>query len=106
MSLRLLMLTAVPLLPVTLHAGELPKEGSGNFTNTWSMTSSTPIKVGDRTLGSYEISGVRRNDDGDAMTDIGVALPRDLLCRRHCPWGGTRRLHLHRQGRRSDHGNV
>jgi hypothetical protein len=27
MSLRLLMLTTLPLLPITVHAGELPKEG-------------------------------------------------------------------------------
>jgi hypothetical protein len=73
MSLRFLLLITVPLLPITVHAGELPKEGSANFTHTWVVTSSTtPIKVGDRTFGTYEISGVHRNDDGDVMTDMGM----------------------------------
>jgi hypothetical protein len=72
MSLRLLMLTTVPLLPITVHAGELPKEGSRSFTNTWVLTSSTPIKVEDRTFGTYEISGVSRNDGDDVMTDMGM----------------------------------
>jgi hypothetical protein len=72
MSLRLLLLTTLPLLPVTVQAGELPKEGTGSFTNEWLMTSSSSVKVGDRTLGTYELSGVHRNDNGEAMTDMGM----------------------------------
>ncbi len=72
MSLRLLLLTTLPLLPITVRAGELPKDGTGSFTNEWLMTSSSSVKVGDRTLGTYELSGVHRNDNGEAMNNMGM----------------------------------
>jgi hypothetical protein len=36
MSQRLLLLiTVLPLVPITVLAGEMPKEGTDSFTNTW-----------------------------------------------------------------------
>lgn len=64
--LRLLTLAAAALLPVSVHAADMPKEGTDSFTNTWMATSPDPIKVGDRTLGTYELSGIHRNDNGQA----------------------------------------
>src|SRR5215467_13635143 len=73
MSLRFLLPTAVlPLVPIAVLAGEMPKEGTDSFTNTWLITTSNTMKVGDRTLGTYEVSGVHQNVQGDATTDMGM----------------------------------
>jgi len=73
MSLRFLLPAAVlPLVPITVLAGETPKEGTDSFTNTWLITTSNTMKVGDRTLGTYEVSGVHQNVQGDATTDMGM----------------------------------
>jgi hypothetical protein len=73
MSLRLLLLvTVLPLAPITVLAGETPKEGTDSFTNTWLVTTLNTMKVGDRTLGTYEVSGVHQNVQGDATTDMGM----------------------------------
>jgi hypothetical protein len=73
MSLRLLLLmTVLPLAPITVLAGEMPKEGTDSFTNTWMVTTSKTMKVGDRTLGTYEVSGVHQNVQGEAKTDMGM----------------------------------
>ena len=73
MSLRLLLpTTLLPLVPITVLAGEMPKEGTDSFTNTWLLTTTNPMKVGDRTLGTYEVSGVNQNVQGDATTDMGM----------------------------------
>jgi hypothetical protein len=73
MSLRfLLLMTVLPLAPITVLAGETPKEGTDSFTNTWLLTTTNPMKVGDRTLGTYEINGVHQNVQGDATTDMGM----------------------------------
>ena len=73
MSLRLLLLmTVLPLAPITVLAGEMPKEGTDSFTNTWLITTSNTMKVGDRTLGTYEVGGVHQNVQGDATTDMGM----------------------------------
>jgi hypothetical protein len=73
-ALRLLTVATVALLPLSVHGADMPKEGTDSFTNIWMETSPTsPIKVGDRTLGTYEISGVHRSDNGDAMiTNMGM----------------------------------
>ena len=73
MSLRFLVPTTVlPLVPITVLAGEMPKEGTDSFTNTWLITTSNTMKVGDRTLGTYEVSGVHQNVQGEATTDMGM----------------------------------
>jgi hypothetical protein len=73
MSLRFLLpMTVLPLVPITVLAGEMPKEGTDSFTNTWLITTSNTMKVGDRTLGTYEVSGVHQNVQGDASTDMAM----------------------------------
>ena len=73
MSLRLLLLmTVLPLAPITVLAGEMPKEGTDSFTNTWLVTTSNTMKVGDRTLGTYQVSGVHQNVQGEATTDMAM----------------------------------
>jgi hypothetical protein len=73
MSLRFLLpKTVLPLVPITVLAGEMPREGTDSFTNTWLITTSNIMKVGDRTLGTYEVSGVHQNVQGDATTDMGM----------------------------------
>jgi hypothetical protein len=73
MSLQLLLPTTVFLLaPIAALAGETPKEGTDSFTNTWLITTSNTMKVGDRTLGTYEVSGIHQNVQGDATTDMGM----------------------------------
>ena len=62
MALRFLLpTTLLPLVPITVLAGEIPNEGTDSFTNTWSITTANTTKVGDRTLGTCEVSGVRQN---------------------------------------------
>ena len=65
-------LTVLLLPPITVLAGERPKEGTDSFTNTWLITSSNTMKVGDRTLGTYEVSGLHQDVQGDATTDMGM----------------------------------
>ena len=73
MCLRFLLPTMMlPLVPISVLAGEAQKEGTDNFTNTWLITTSNTMKVGDRTLGTYEVSGVHQNVQGDANTDMGM----------------------------------
>ena len=73
MSLRFLLPMAIlPFAPITVLAGETPKEGTDNFTNTWLVTTLNTMKVGNRTLGTYEVGGVHQNVQGDAKTDMGM----------------------------------
>jgi hypothetical protein len=68
MSWRLLTLTATLLLPLTVQAADLPKSGTDSYTNTWVVTASSSMKLGeDRSFDTYETSGVSRNDAGGAM---------------------------------------
>jgi len=55
------------LLPLSVHAADIPKEGNDSFTNFWVATSSDTIQQGDRTFATYEIDGVTRNDNGGPM---------------------------------------
>ena len=102
MSLRLLLpMTVLALVPITVLAGEMPKEGTDSFTNTWLVTTSNTMKVGDRTLGTYEVSGVHQNVQGEATTDmamrcLGIYIDDAGKARAQEP----RRLHLHGQRRR------
>jgi hypothetical protein len=73
MSLRFFLpMMVLPLAPLTVLAGEMPNEGTDSFTNTWLVTTSNTMKVGDRTLGTYEVGGVHQNVQGDATTDMGM----------------------------------
>jgi hypothetical protein len=65
---------AAAVLPLAAHSADMAKEGTDSTTNTWMMTSPTsPIKVGDHTVGTYEISGVRHADNRDAvMTNMSL----------------------------------
>ena len=67
MSKRLIAFATASLLPLSVQAADMPKSGMDSFTNTWMVTSSNLMKVGDRTLGTYEISGIHHNDNRDAM---------------------------------------
>jgi len=59
---------AAAVLPFSAHSADMAKEGTDSSTNTWMMTSPvSPIKVGDHTVGTYEISGIRHVDNRDAM---------------------------------------
>jgi hypothetical protein len=65
---------AAAVLPLAAHSADMAKEGTDSTTNTWMITSPTnPIKVGDHTAGTYEISGTRHADNRDAMmTNMGL----------------------------------
>jgi hypothetical protein len=70
--LFLLRATVLALVPMTVMAREMPKEGTDSFTNTWLVTTSKTMKVGDRTLGTYEVSGIHQNVQGEATTDMAM----------------------------------
>ena len=73
MSKRLIAFATASLLPLAVQAADMPKSGTDSFTNTWVATSSNQIKVGDQTLLTYEITGIHRNDNRDAMiTNMGM----------------------------------
>jgi hypothetical protein len=67
MFLRLWLLAILPLFPITVQAGDMPKEGTDSITNTWMITSSSTLKVGDHSLTIAEFSGITRNDTGGPM---------------------------------------
>jgi hypothetical protein len=52
----------------------MPKEGSDNFMNVWTMTLSNSIQQGAQSFTTYEIDGVARNDAGSPMFKS-VAVP-------------------------------
>jgi hypothetical protein len=52
--------TAVTL-PLSVSA-QTPKEGTDSFTNTWQQSGPNSLKLGDRTVGTYELSGIHHND--------------------------------------------
>ena len=69
MSWSLPIVAAAAMLPLSAHSADMAKEGTETHTNTWMGTSpTTPIKVGDHTVGTYEISGIRHNDNPDAVS--------------------------------------
>lgn len=66
-------LSSAMFFGVAAMAADLPKEGTDTFTNTWISTAPDPIKLGDRTLGTYELHGIHRNDNANAMmTNMGM----------------------------------
>jgi hypothetical protein len=63
------------ILPLSVNA-ETAKEGTDDFTNTWLATGSSPLKTGDRTVGTYELNGVHRNNNSGAnmgMRCLGIS---------------------------------
>ena len=67
MFLRFLLLTILPLFPMTASAEEMPKEGIDSYTHTLVVTFVSPMKVGDRALIISEQNGVSLNDNGRTM---------------------------------------
>ena len=67
MSLRPWLFAALPLFPMAVQAGDMPKVGTDNITNTWLVTSASTLKVGDHSLTIYETNGITRNDAGGPM---------------------------------------
>jgi hypothetical protein len=65
---------AAVVMPLAARSADMAKEGTDSTTNTWMITSPTnPIKMGDQTVGTYEISGTRHADNRDAMmTNMGL----------------------------------
>jgi hypothetical protein len=50
-------------LPLSGHA-ETNKEGTDSYTDTWVSSGPNSLKIGDRTVGTYELIGVHHNDSG------------------------------------------
>jgi hypothetical protein len=69
MSWRLCTLAAVSLMPLSVNAAEMPKEGNDVFTAVWVATSST-IQQGNHSVTTYELTGVARNDRGGPMFNL------------------------------------
>ena len=67
MSYKLLTLAAASLLPLSVQAADMSKEGSDNFTNVLLVTSYKTIQQGTQTFETYEVVGVARNDAGGPM---------------------------------------
>jgi hypothetical protein len=67
MSWRLLTVAAASLLPLSVQAADMPKEGTDAFTNIWAITISNTIQQGTNSFDTYEINGVARNDAGGPM---------------------------------------
>jgi hypothetical protein len=66
---RTLMLTAAALLPLSVHAGETPKEGTVKTTNTWVLSSYVPMKMGERSFATFEVNGIKLNYSGGGIFD-------------------------------------
>src|SRR5690242_6363655 len=69
MSYRLWTIAVSALLPFSVHAADVPKEGSANFTAFWVATSVNAIQQGNRSFVTYELEGVTHNDAGAPMFD-------------------------------------
>ena len=67
MSLRTLLLATFLVFPFAVQAGEMPKEGTESFTNTWLITSSSTVKAADQSCVTYEINGIARGDSGAGL---------------------------------------
>jgi hypothetical protein len=66
-SLKLLILPTALLLPLSVQAAEMSKSGTESITVTWVTTSSSSMKLGDRSFDTYEHAGVMRNAAGKGM---------------------------------------
>ncbi len=70
MSYRLLALAAASLLPLSVQAADMPKEGSDNITTVMLVSSYITIQQGAQTFETYEVDGVARNDSGGPMFNL------------------------------------
>ncbi len=70
MSRRVLTLAAASFLPVSVHAAELPKQGTDSFTNIWVSTISNSMQQGSNTFITYELNGISQNDAGGPMFNL------------------------------------
>jgi hypothetical protein len=70
MSYKLLTLAAASLLPLSVQAADMPKEGSDNLTSVLLVTSYNTIQQGTQTFETYEVDGVARNDTGGSMFNL------------------------------------
>ena len=70
MSCKLLTLAGALLLPLSVQAADIPKEGAVNFTFAWVIGSSTNIQQGTPSFDTYDLVGVTRNDAGGPMFDF------------------------------------
>ena len=69
MSWKLSMVAAA-LLPLSVQAAEMPREGTASFTNAFITTLSGTIQQGSHSFTVYEINGVARNDAGGPMFNM------------------------------------
>ena len=98
MSCKLLTLAGALLLPLSVQAADIPKEGAVNFTFAWVVVSSTNIQQGTPSFDTYDLVGVTRNDAGGPMFDffgarcVGadeVSGPGKSTTRGTCTWTDT-----------------
>ena len=61
---------AATLLPLSVQAAEMPREGTDSFTNAFITTLSGTIQQGSHSFTVYEINGVARNDAGGPMFNM------------------------------------
>ena len=69
MSWKLSMVAAA-LLPLSVQAAEMPREGTASFTNAFITTLSGTIQQGSHSFTVYEINGVARNDADGPMFNM------------------------------------
>jgi hypothetical protein len=69
MSHRLWTIAVLALLPFSVRAADVPKEGTVNFTAFWVMTSLNVMQQGNRAFATYELEGITRTDAGAPMFD-------------------------------------
>lgn len=67
MSTRLAFMSALLLAPLSAQAADMPKQGTDSYTTIYVTTASNTMKLGDRTVTNYDISGATRNDNGGPM---------------------------------------
>ncbi len=71
MSSRLLIVATAALLPFTVRAGEMPKQGSETYTNVWVLTSGSMMKVGEGSVQTFTLDGIDTNDEGGLFDKLG-----------------------------------
>jgi len=60
-------LAVASLLPLSVQAADLPREGSDNFTTVLVVTLANTMQQDTQSLVTYEVDGVARNDAGGPM---------------------------------------
>ena len=70
MSYRVPALAVASLLPLSVQAADLPREGSDNFTTVLVVTLANTMQQDTQSLVTYEVDGVARNDAGGPMFNL------------------------------------